>query len=394
MLPALLHNATLHSLHGHLQPTARTRSLAAFASSGGSGGVHVLLATDVAARGLDLPAVDAVIQVDAPADPRAFAHRCGRTARAGAAGTAWTLLCGRETGYAEFMAVRKVPLRRRPRFGPGGAPVDEGEGEEDEDAREEDPEVEPALQRIRALLLADRALHDKVGHAPYRARMSLTRARRRPRRSYPPCARTASTRPRISSASATSTSSGSRARSGSSVSRACPSSPRGPPRTARVGRTRPSTCVLRPATSPLLLTPRGQWDTFAYADAAQEAKRAADRAAAAQTRAEGAVQAQARRERKKANEAWSVQDDRRTARDVRKDKKVRKRKWERAQAQAEAQPGTAAAAQGDGTAQAQADGGADGADDWAEMAREERAAKKVRTGAVGQPEFDADFADL
>jgi hypothetical protein len=73
-----------------------------------------------------------------------------------------------------------------------------------------------------------------------------------------------------------------------------------------------------PATSPLSLTPRGQWDTFADADAAQEAKRAADRApdraVAAQTRVEVAVQAQAHRERKNANDAWSVQDNRRTAR--------------------------------------------------------------------------------
>jgi ATP-dependent RNA helicase DDX55/SPB4 len=99
LLPALLPpSTTLHSLHGHLQPAARTRALAAFAAGGGAG-AHVLLATDVAARGLDLPRVDAVLQFEPPTDPRAFAHRVGRTARAGAAGSAWVLLDPREAGY-------------------------------------------------------------------------------------------------------------------------------------------------------------------------------------------------------------------------------------------------------------------------------------------------------
>jgi ATP-dependent RNA helicase DDX55/SPB4 len=121
----------------------------------------VLLATDVAARGLDLPAVDVVVQVDAPADPRAFSHRCGRTARAGAAGTAWVLLSGREREYVDFLAVRKIPLKRRTRFRVDGKPVEDGV-EEQEVQREEDPEVQLALERMRAVLLTDRALHDKV----------------------------------------------------------------------------------------------------------------------------------------------------------------------------------------------------------------------------------------
>jgi ATP-dependent RNA helicase DDX55/SPB4 len=99
-LPLLLPASTvLHSLHGHLAPAARTRALAAFAGAGKAGETHVLLATDVAARGLDLPRVDAVLQFEPPTDPRAFAHRVGRTARAGAAGRAWVLLGPREAGY-------------------------------------------------------------------------------------------------------------------------------------------------------------------------------------------------------------------------------------------------------------------------------------------------------
>jgi ATP-dependent RNA helicase DDX55/SPB4 len=104
--------AVLYSLHGHLQPAARTKALETFAASplsdpsASSSSIppirttpHVLLATDVAARGLDLPRVDAVVQFDAPTDPRAFAHRIGRTARAGHKGAAWVFLSEMEEGY-------------------------------------------------------------------------------------------------------------------------------------------------------------------------------------------------------------------------------------------------------------------------------------------------------
>lgn len=56
----------------------------------------------MAARGLDLPNVDVVIQFDPPTDTKTFSHRCGRTARAGKSGTAWVLLSGREV---EFVGV-------------------------------------------------------------------------------------------------------------------------------------------------------------------------------------------------------------------------------------------------------------------------------------------------
>jgi superfamily II DNA/RNA helicase len=98
--PLLSPLATLYSLHGHLPPAARTRTLESFSTSiATSASPSVLLATDVAARGLDLPHVDVVIQFDPPSDPNAFSHRCGRTARAGRSGRAWVLLVGRELEY-------------------------------------------------------------------------------------------------------------------------------------------------------------------------------------------------------------------------------------------------------------------------------------------------------
>ena len=68
----------------------------------------MLLCTDVAARGLDIPDVDFVIQYDPPQDPNGFVHRCGRTARLGRHGSALALLLPSEEGYVELLAVRKV----------------------------------------------------------------------------------------------------------------------------------------------------------------------------------------------------------------------------------------------------------------------------------------------
>lgn len=89
-----------YSIHGHLPPATRTKTLANFTSAVATpSSPCILLATDVAARGLDLPDVDVVVQFDPPSDPRTFSHRCGRTARAGRHGRAWVLLMGRERDY-------------------------------------------------------------------------------------------------------------------------------------------------------------------------------------------------------------------------------------------------------------------------------------------------------
>ena len=61
-----------------------------------NGGTEILIATDVAARGLDVDDVEAVINFDVPEDIEYYVHRIGRTGRAGRKGRAFTLVVGRE----------------------------------------------------------------------------------------------------------------------------------------------------------------------------------------------------------------------------------------------------------------------------------------------------------
>jgi superfamily II DNA/RNA helicase len=74
-------------LHGNLGQGARERNLASFAS----GSARVLVATDIAARGIHVDGIDLVIHADPPAEPKAYLHRSGRTARAGADGVVITV---------------------------------------------------------------------------------------------------------------------------------------------------------------------------------------------------------------------------------------------------------------------------------------------------------------
>lgn len=75
-------------LHGQLSQTARLGALNKFKS----GARNILVATDVAARGLDIPSVDFVLNYDLPQDSKTYIHRVGRTARAGKSGVALSLI--------------------------------------------------------------------------------------------------------------------------------------------------------------------------------------------------------------------------------------------------------------------------------------------------------------
>ncbi|MDQ2627375.1 MAG: DEAD/DEAH box helicase, partial [Actinomycetota bacterium] len=87
-------------LHGNLSQPARERNLAAFTG----GDVRVLVATDIAARGVHVDEVELVVHVDPPAEHKAYLHRSGRTARAGAAGKVVTLITPDQQGDVRLLA--------------------------------------------------------------------------------------------------------------------------------------------------------------------------------------------------------------------------------------------------------------------------------------------------
>lgn len=136
-------------LHGKQSPKIRQTNFTEFTTSTSP---CILLTTDLAARGLDIPEVDLVIQIDAPTDPKVFLHRCGRAGRAGRKGLAILFLSkGREEGYIDFLEVRKTPVV------PLALQAETYTG----DTEPTEEEVKLVVDKMRAVVLRDRALHEK-----------------------------------------------------------------------------------------------------------------------------------------------------------------------------------------------------------------------------------------
>jgi ATP-dependent RNA helicase DDX18/HAS1 len=93
-------------LHGQQKQMKRTTTFFEFINAPNG----VLICTDVAARGLDIPAVDWIVQFDPPDDPREYIHRVGRTARMGAKGRALMFLLPTEINFLKYLKAAKVPL--------------------------------------------------------------------------------------------------------------------------------------------------------------------------------------------------------------------------------------------------------------------------------------------
>lgn len=95
------------SIHGKQKQTKRTTTFFQFCNAEEG----ILLCTDVAARGLDIPAVDWIVQFDPPDDPKEYIHRVGRTARGeGSSGHALLMLRPEELGFLRYLKQAKVPL--------------------------------------------------------------------------------------------------------------------------------------------------------------------------------------------------------------------------------------------------------------------------------------------
>ncbi|MCK4997188.1 DEAD/DEAH box helicase [Candidatus Pacearchaeota archaeon] len=96
------------AIHGNKSQASRTRTLAEFKK----GNVHVLVATDVAARGIDIDNITHVINYDLPNEPENYVHRIGRTARAGNDGIAYSFCCATDRNYLN--QIERVTKRKTP----------------------------------------------------------------------------------------------------------------------------------------------------------------------------------------------------------------------------------------------------------------------------------------
>lgn len=144
LLPAVIPPSfSLVPLHGKHPSNVRAKNFDRFTNTANPA---VLLTTDVAARGLDVPNVDLVIQLDPPTDPKVFIHRCGRAGRAGRRGLSVVMLTsGREEEYVDFLTVRKTPIVPL-----DGLPLDLSK-----------PATTQLTQKLRAIVMSDRSIHDK-----------------------------------------------------------------------------------------------------------------------------------------------------------------------------------------------------------------------------------------
>ncbi|KAJ4269539.1 ATP-dependent rRNA helicase spb4 [Fusarium torreyae] len=145
--PILPEGFALVPLHGKHPAKVREKNFNRFLTSVSP---TILLTTDLAARGLDIPQVDLVVQIDAPSDPKVFIHRSGRAGRAGRKGLAVVMLHpGREEDYVKFLEIRKTPITQL----------------EKPTVFTSEEDAVAATKKMRDLVLTDRALFDKAQKA-------------------------------------------------------------------------------------------------------------------------------------------------------------------------------------------------------------------------------------
>jgi ATP-dependent RNA helicase RhlE len=126
-------------IHGNKSQSARQKALDNFRA----GRSRVLVATDIAARGIDVDGITHVINFDLPNDPESYVHRIGRTARAGAEGVAISFCDGTERGF--LRDIEKLIRKRLPAENAGVQADPRAPG--DTDQRERDDRRRPGSEK-------------------------------------------------------------------------------------------------------------------------------------------------------------------------------------------------------------------------------------------------------
>jgi len=128
------HGYSAGALHGDLDQSVRMRTLEGFRN----GEISLLVASDVAARGLDIPTVGHVFNFDVPSHAEDYVHRIGRTGRAGREGAAFTLVCRSDKKYLDaIVKLIGTEIEKDDRF--SGKPAAEAKSSDaDDSASEED----------------------------------------------------------------------------------------------------------------------------------------------------------------------------------------------------------------------------------------------------------------
>jgi ATP-dependent RNA helicase DDX55/SPB4 len=154
----------IETLHGKLAPKRREKAMERFRNGDAQDGTTkvnggILMCTDVAARGLDVPDIEWTIQFDAPTDPSQYIHRVGRSARAGKQGRSLIFLTPKEESFVDFLKLRKVPLLEissDERCSPNVSNI--GNSDSTLEQKNVIPDV---LSKLKSLVLQDRDLLEK-----------------------------------------------------------------------------------------------------------------------------------------------------------------------------------------------------------------------------------------